>query len=484
MVVGRQTTNPGWVQSELYKTDPDTQVVPEGIDHSEHRLGMDSDILANLSDNNLLVVNIPTTDQKAALDGNATLNAGNPVASLGDVAAAVAAAYAIYAFRTATDAPADGEVKLDNAAPASATLVRVANINVNGSNIGNILLKLGANDAVVLQSSTTAGDLYNYDITGAPVQVGGAGAGGYVELPVAAFDITGTLSDAETTLALFLFDGNNTRFLQKASNLSDLVDFPTARTNLSVQSVAEADAKYLDEAQNLSDLDNLVTARTNLDVYSKGEANTAFLDALSNLSDLDNAGTARTNLGVAIGSDVQAHDDDLDALAAIAGVNGDIIIRSGGSWVKLAKATDTEILTLVAGLPAWAAPAAGGLPAASDAEMEGATLNTVAATPGRFTRSPFALKAWAYVSAAGALNASEGVTSITKNGTGDYTVNLAITMSTANYCVMQGIEEGGTIQRNMVAHTLTTTAFDVNTGNSGTGSLSDEPFFVGILGDI
>ena len=55
------------------------------------------------------------------------------------------------------------------------------------------------------------------------------------------------------------------------------------------------------------------TGSTWVDAYSSG---TTFLAKTNNLSDLPNAVTARTNLGVAIGSDVQAHNSVLDATTA------------------------------------------------------------------------------------------------------------------------------------------------------------------------
>lgn len=345
----RLIQNPGYVDSQLYRSDPVVETVPDRR-HHEYDQGMDSSILAQQADFAAFTPNIPTSDQKAALDGNAGLNAGNPVASQGDVAAAVAAAYAIYSFRVATDAPADGEVKINNVTPAAATLVRISNINSNGSNIGNILLKLGENDAIILQSSATAGDLYNYDITGDPVQVGGAGSGGYVELPVAAFDITGTLSDLETTLVLFLFDGNNTQFLKKTSNLSDLNDAPTSRTNLDVYSKSEA----LAVANNLSDLNDNATARGNLGVFSTTESNANFLAKAANLSDVANAVTARGNLSA------QAQATALDDIAALTLLEGDILlVDAGGNVQNLAKGTLGDVLTAGADTVSYVTPSSG-----------------------------------------------------------------------------------------------------------------------------
>lgn len=52
----------------------------------------------------------------------------------------------------------------------------------------------------------------------------------------------------------------------------------------------------------------------------------------NNLSDLANAATARTNLGVAIGSNVQAWDADLDAIAAIAATVGLLKKTAANTW--------------------------------------------------------------------------------------------------------------------------------------------------------
>lgn len=58
------------------------------------------------------------------------------------------------------------------------------------------------------------------------------------------------------------------------------------------------------------------------------------------------AATARTNLGVAIGSDVQAYDADLAAIAALAKTNGNFIVGNGSAWVAESGSTARTSLGL------------------------------------------------------------------------------------------------------------------------------------------
>jgi hypothetical protein len=79
------------------------------------------------------------------------------------------------------------------------------------------------------------------------------------------------------------------------------------------------------------------------------------------------AATARTNLGLAIGTDVQAFDAELQDIANLALVAGDLLYADATpDVVALPIGADKEVLTLAAGLPTWEAPEEVIIIAASD----------------------------------------------------------------------------------------------------------------------
>lgn len=88
----------------------------------------------------------------------------------------------------------------------------------------------------------------------------------------------------------------------------------------------------------------------------------------------------------------------------------------------------------------FAAPPAG-LSAATQADQEAASSNSVAVTPGRQHFHPSALKAWARWNDAGTIAASYGVSSVTDNASGSWTPNFATAFSSANY----GVASCGTV---------------------------------------
>lgn len=75
--------------------------------------------------------------------------------------------------------------------------------------------------------------------------------------------------------------------------------------------------------------------------YKAGGTDVAIADGGTGASD---AGTARTNLGLAIGTDVQAYDAELTAIAGLAVTDGNFIVGNGTTWV--AESGDTARTSL------------------------------------------------------------------------------------------------------------------------------------------
>ena len=80
-----------------------------------------------------------------------------------------------------------------------------------------------------------------------------------------------------------------------------------------------------------------------------GFNNDSFLEISNNLNDLNNASTARTNLGVAIGSDVQAYDAQLDDIAGLTPTDSNFIVGNGTNFVTESGATARTSLGLTIG---------------------------------------------------------------------------------------------------------------------------------------
>lgn len=95
-----------------------------------------------------------------------------------------------------------------------------------------------------------------------------------------------------------------------------------------------------------AEFDLVQTAFGKLPGLSGNGSLAVFINSAGTAMEAVSAATARSQLGLAIGTDVQAHDADLDAIAALANTDGNFIVGNGSAWVAESGATARTSLGL------------------------------------------------------------------------------------------------------------------------------------------
>ena len=160
----------------------------------------------------------------------------------------------------------------------------------------------------------------------------------------------------------FQITANTLTALSGSAIATDTINETTSATGVTVDGVLLKDGLVdgRDVATDGSKLDGIEALADVTDATNVAAAGA--LMASSNLSDVGTAATARTNLGVAIGSDVQAHDAVLDDIAGLTLAQGDILYFDGANVVNLGPGTSGYFLKTqgAAANPVWANIPGGG----------------------------------------------------------------------------------------------------------------------------
>lgn len=129
---------------------------------------------------------------------------------------------------------------------------------------------------------------------------------------------------------------------------------------------------------------------------------------------------------------------------------------------------------------------------ATQAQQETATATNMFVSPGVQKFSPFSLKAWLiYNSVADSITASQGVTSVTKNATGKFTVTVTAAFSSASaYSAFGWARAAASAATTALVvsadngDTKTTTQMQFAVNNFGDANADSPEIFIGFVGDL